>query len=948
MSFAAIRNRILFCLFVFEPNHAMSALLHDPNIHWKSIHSDNFIVHYPDSLEKKAQQTDLIAEAVHRRLRRYFDWTPQHKTEIVITENALSPSGYAQEIPLNRITLHVKPSYPDEYGYAQYALLIAHEYTHILHLDKVKGAPAALRNAFGRFNLLFPNTKQPTWGIEGLASYAADYWVASMSRGEGVGYQALMRMEVENGIKPLSQINIPVDEWPFTATPYLYGEEWFRYLAMRYGEDSVRNLVENYSNNLLPFFINSNSRSVYEKDLTTLYREFSDYVNNKYGAQIEAIKAEAFPVDEPVSGQVGNCGSLVELKQKQYFLCNDWLSATKLMQRDIVDGSVEIIDELPDAGLLDGRDNSLLVIREDWERNTINTYDLYIYDIVGRRLNRLSHDGYYVSAKWMAGREEIIALRYYRDQYRLDLLGANGELIKSLWQSAQEEKLALHDISRDGKRLLLSVLRHGQLWQLEEFTISSGSWRHIYGGKDVIRDARYDNVENRFLLVADFNQVPNLYRLDSEAKTLTQLSNVVSMVGSVRQFASGVYYAQSQIDGVKFYKLKDVSGKPFDYAESAATSEENEFSFPNVDQASFESEDYNPLPGLKPTQLIPQLNISNKLKMFGFKTMGTDALHRHRYSLLVDHVSTVSQNEYQFNYRYDRYYPRIDYQVQSQLSLFHDNKDVLTSIERSNRHDISLVFPYLKSRSRWMLYTGIKKEDFHWYAKDSNVDLQNPPSENVMGIALMHDSSQSYARSITISDGRSLRLVLEKSLSNSDYQGKRWQGEWREYFNLGRAQVLSASFLAGRAYDSLRAYSLGGEAELRNMTFHPSSFETTLPASPFSRRGFPFRGYASGIPALTGKSMALMRLDWTLPLARVNRSFMAPPIGIRHIDGRVFVDRGDAWSGHAEWKTGYGMELRLAMQLFYRQSATWRFGVSRGNQPFSETRWYHYINIQFF
>jgi len=929
---------------------ASATTRHDPEIDWKTIHSDNFIIHFPSPLAQRANQVAVIAEKIHDQLALFFDWTPAQKTEIVLTENALSPSGFASERPRNRIMLHLKAEYAGRQGYGDFARLLAHEYTHILHLDKVAGVPGAMRSVLGRNRFLFPNSMQPLWGIEGLASYTTDYVVQPIAAGESEYFEALMRIEVANGIKSLAQINIPVDEWPFVSTPYLYGEEWLRYLVETYGKDSLRNLVENYSNNFLPYFINSNSRSVYEKDLNALYDEFKRHVDSKYAKQLAAIKANAFPQDQLVAGQLSNCGGLVEINKVQYFTCHDWLSSATLISRDVDSGQVRTLDALPDSVLVDGHDDKLLVLRQDWKRNTINTIDVYKYEIQSGQLTPITSDGYYLFAKWIADSRQIVTLRYIHDKYRLDLLNENGQLIKNLWTSSADEKVSVYDVSADEKRILASVWRDRQYWQLEEFSLDSLRWRRLYTSSVTISAARYSNKPDDILVTALFNKVPNIYRLNLTDRSVHQLTNVIGMTGGAKQVESGIYYTQFQHDGFKIFQLSDRKGKKIDTSEtieSLPSIASNEFVHTPVDDKSYDIRDYSPLPGLTPNVIVPRINTSNKLKTLGVKTFANDALFWHRYQFQVDHISTVAQNAVQLDYRYDRLYPTVDYHFVSDVSLFYDASDRLQSIERSNRHHLDLVFPVLKSEARWAFYGGVKKEDFHWYAEDNEVNLSNPASENIYGIAVLFDSSKSFARSIGLSEGRSMRFVAEKSLPDSDFIGSRYQFEWREYFNLGRAHILSTKLLGGKTYDRLRNYYLGGEYDSADMSFAPSSMLDVLPASPFSRRGFPFRGFASGIAPLTGNSMALLSLDWTFPLLRINKSMMSPPIGVRHIAGRVFIDRGDAWNEHANWLTGYGMELRFAMQLFYRQPATWRFGAAKGTADFSETRFYHFIQIEF-
>jgi len=100
-------------------------------------------------------------------------------------------------------------------------LLIIHEYTHILQLDKVSGFPSTLRKLFGRNLFLFPNILQPPWLIEGLATYEETDKARGIGRGQGTMFRGLMRQEVINGIKPLRQINQPLDSWPLNTVRYL-------------------------------------------------------------------------------------------------------------------------------------------------------------------------------------------------------------------------------------------------------------------------------------------------------------------------------------------------------------------------------------------------------------------------------------------------------------------------------------------------------------------------------------------------------------------------------------------------------------------------------------------------------------------------------------------------------------------------------------------------------
>ena len=160
-------------------------------------------------------------------------------------------------VPFNRSVLFMAP--PSGPGGLEdfddwMTLLITHEYTHILHLDKANQSPAALRKVFGRFLFLFPNLFEPLWMIEGLATYKETDNSRGIGRGQSSLFNMMMRAEVQNGIKPVSQVNLPITSWPGGATRYLYGVYFMVFLSEQYGDDKIQRFVESYSTNLLPFF----------------------------------------------------------------------------------------------------------------------------------------------------------------------------------------------------------------------------------------------------------------------------------------------------------------------------------------------------------------------------------------------------------------------------------------------------------------------------------------------------------------------------------------------------------------------------------------------------------------------------------------------------------------------------------------------------------------------
>ncbi|HEY0721439.1 MAG TPA: hypothetical protein VGE50_09300, partial [Gammaproteobacteria bacterium] len=276
------------------PMPLMAAVSHLSSLHWQTLRSEHFTIHFHQEGEAAARQLLAIAEGVHQRLSPLMQWTPKGGTEIVLTDEYDLANGWATPYPSDRMTIIM--SAPDALdGLEDFAdwqeLVFTHEYLHILHLDKASGAPAVLRKIFGRHQLLFPNAWQPNWFIEGLATHVETDRQRGIGRGQSSYYDMLMRMETLGGVKPLRQVNQPLVSWPMGTASYLYGVEFYDWLAQQYGEEKVVELVNNYSNNVWPFLVNSNASQTTGKDLDTLWSEFSTDMHSRYDAQAAAIDA---------------------------------------------------------------------------------------------------------------------------------------------------------------------------------------------------------------------------------------------------------------------------------------------------------------------------------------------------------------------------------------------------------------------------------------------------------------------------------------------------------------------------------------------------------------------------------------------------------------------------------------------------------------------------------
>ncbi|HND86650.1 MAG TPA: hypothetical protein PLU50_12610, partial [Pseudobdellovibrionaceae bacterium] len=151
--------------------------------------------------------------------------------------------------------------------------LIAHEFTHTVHLDMAKGfVNKALRLLFGRFWL--PNAPQQQWAHEGLAML---YETLDTTRGRG--RSSLMQMflrtvSLEDRFVGIDRATYWNDQYPYGNTAYWYGIGFYQYLMSKYGEAKVIEFVHATASSPVPGFMNFKTDSVFGKSLHRLWQEW--------------------------------------------------------------------------------------------------------------------------------------------------------------------------------------------------------------------------------------------------------------------------------------------------------------------------------------------------------------------------------------------------------------------------------------------------------------------------------------------------------------------------------------------------------------------------------------------------------------------------------------------------------------------------------------------------
>ncbi|WP_455211636.1 hypothetical protein [Kaarinaea lacus] len=909
----------------------------------------HFLIHYHDGEAELAKELATIAEKTHSLLNQYIEWNPLSPTQVILTDRMDFSNGWATPLPRNTMTIIVSP--PDEINTLEdydnwLELVFIHEYTHILHLDKVFGAPGVLRKIFGRYDLFFPNAFQPAWILEGIATYIETDDIKHIGRGQNTSFKTLMRMDVEHGIKPVHQVNQPMVSWPAGTTRYLYGVYFMNFIRDRYGDEELRNWLHQYSNNFF-WFINTNARNTLGKDFKRLWKDFEVYLQEQFQPAIDDIKAAGITEGANISNAGYYTGYPRILPNGDlYYVSNDFASHPKLMvlkqgaskPRKVTDIEGERFDIHPEAGIL--------MAKIELTKSVNYFSDLYLIDFDGDE-TRLTKGKRYTYATWSPDGQQIVAVQNDTGNKAMHLLSSDGDFIETLWQGSNKEVISQPDWSPDSQSIIAAVWRPGSQWNLEEFSLQSKTWRTLTQTTYIEGQPQYTSDGSAVLFIADYNGVFNVMRMDLKSGNIESLTNLLGGAFSVTPTGDGkgVYYMGIHPDGHDVYHLAQVQAKPVHIkpvADASKATSKNPLkeitaddSF-TVDSANISG--YNGLANLAPTVWLPSFNIndSNDVAELGVSTYGNDPLYRHFYSLFFAYDFNKEVASGQFDYIYDRWNPSFKLSLQRDPLRYYQS-DQLRRIRMEETITAEFIFPFLKRDRQWALHFGLvhDKESDEW--TDRNIAPQNSFIDELIGVATSYNSAKFYPKSISISDGQRFRIVAEDSNTlDSDFTGQVYTLDWRGFLSLGGRHVLGGRLAGGWGTDEPQPFRLGGIDE--GFFLGSPGNSIGIPTTQiFNKRDYALRGYKEGLEELIGRRMSLAELEWRFPIARIERGFMSPPVGIHNIHGKVFYNIGDAWQeefASSDLLQGAGAEVNTEIVIGYMLLLDLRAGYAHG---FDET-----------
>ena len=921
-----------FCLIVLLWGVAAQSAAHDPKIHWRTIDTDHFSIHYGQALEPQAQRAAQYLEEIHQKLSPKMKWKPWGRTQVVLTDNNDDANGFATVLPYNWMQLRVVPPKPEEElsTYDDWLkLLITHEYTHVLHLDQYGGVWHFFRILFGK--MASPNGLTPNWVKEGIATYNE---TAETHGGRGrstLGAMLIRTAVLKDQFPPIDRADGAHWEWPATKLPYIMGVEFLEYLADTYGEDKIIEFNRRTSRSPWIGAVNRQSKKVFGKSFYKLWDEWHAFLTKKY--QAEFAHFEETPSEVLKAPQ--KKGSLLELPAFSvdgrflYFVASDPHHATHLWRQEwesgksekVLAGGVDALDISPDG--------KQMVYSKEGAYKRYNRYsDLWIRDLEKKKSRQLT--------KGLRARDP----GFFPDGKRVVFVAHSplGDALKIL--TLEDKKTAdlyadpadltqFHNprVSPDGKGIVVTAFHFQKGWDLFWIRADGQQVRPLTHNGFSIETRAIWSADGKFIYYSsDEDGISNIYRMAFPSGRVEKITQVLT----------GAFQPALSPDGktlvVKYYTGKGYELRKMETAKSPLTlpspsrGEGQGEGDPRTlaPSHSVPSHPYSPFrqPLLLPRYWQPGYLVIDNAILFSFFTGSHDPLLRHNWSAGATYRTDANRFGYYAGYAYQRWRTSLGASFSDTVVNYGNLYGLGNYFEERRGGSIYASYPWL--RNRFSLGYGLEERLTRSPVPANALIVPNGGRFGGPTVTYGFGTGTQYPASISVEKGRRILLsttIYDSLLGGAERNEKQIvYGDWREYLQLGHHHVIALRAAGGYSWGDFvfpRVFTLGG------------SLGEGVLAGPVSMRYFPLRGLLT--PTFSGDRAALFSAEYRLPLFSPQRGLGTWPIFLNDAHWGFFADYGNIWSTthpnfFSDFLLGVGSEFRLDFVLGHGLPATARLG----------------------
>jgi Tol biopolymer transport system component len=552
----------------------------NPRLHWKTISTEHFDVHFHEGEEWTGQEVAKIAEEMYGPITRLYDYEPKRCHFVLLdTEDYANGAAYYYdnkiEIWATNLEFQLRGTTP------WLRNVVTHEFTHIVSIQSAMKMPLRIPaiylqavgfesekrpdviNGYPDMIVSYPitGTVVPGWWAEGVAQYQApnyqnDCWDTHRD-------MILRAAVVEDRMLSYDEMGFLGHRSLGNEQVYDHGFGLVRYIAATYGPGSL-DTISTYMGKWYRLTIDGALKQATGKKGGQLYDDWKASLTRRYDAMLAPVYANpragtilsdaGFMTHSPSFSPDGKSVAFLSNKGSDYARTDLYLSSRdgKAPRELMGDVTSRAVFSLDGKRLVYGKHTKV-------DKYGAMVSDLYVYDLASRKEKRLTRKARAADPQWSPDGRTIVCVLNGDGTHRLATIGAAGGELRVLLAGEPGRQFYAPQFSPDGSRVLFGVFTTGTR-DLASIAADGSDFRYELKTSNDERDARWTPDGRGIVFASDRSGIFDIYRMDATTHAVEQLTHVIGGAFMPDLAASGeLVYAEYAATGYRVSILEPAS-----------------------------------------------------------------------------------------------------------------------------------------------------------------------------------------------------------------------------------------------------------------------------------------------------------------------------------------------------------------------------------------------------
>ena len=944
------------------------ALAGDGDLQWETISTQHFRIHYPSHLKALASRAAYLCEEAYEKLTPLLAHRPSTIMDVSLTDFGDDANGSATAIPVPRLSLFAAPPRLDgnlgDHG-DWLRLLIFHEFTHILQLDRVTGVPAFLNAIFGR--VFVPNQNLPSFILEGGAVWAESF-TGGYGRIRSALFGGFLRAQaLEGALHDLDRMTHVPPSWPDANIWYMYGGHFVHWVTQTYGSEWLNVLHDDIADDLIPFGINQATRAGTGVSLTSLFRRWQNAIVRDARAFTAAVERAGATPFTRLSTMGRDRHSLQFDAQGDLLNIETVRNPTAVVRRALDTESndspevVLAVSGLRDFDLCPG-DTWAVFTRRTQFGGAYSTMDLYRWNRKTDQIYRLTRGSRIREIACAPSGRWVAATQIHEGGTRLIRVNIENGEERILLTPSHDGQIAFPTFVTDGTALVATQVGRVFGRDLIHLDLDTNTVErltadpHLEVNPSLSPDGRY------IVYASDRDGVFNIYRIDLAHRRIEQLTRLITGATHPVIDPSGQRLA-FRVIGAQGYDLATMAVKPIPMSKAR---------LPLITQDSLETGQTERMPTFRhrpyqatdrlwPLSWSPSFSFSSATDLasaLGLEVESSDPLGHHVFIGTLNTIAEEASLGTSLTYANRRFVPTysasLSHRTQTRENAAFYGLEKQPYREQFTVGSLAVTLPMrltsfsVSTSLRYSLSATAAADNIEpsYDPLDPAPILPEPTRAASLAASISLGSTERFFDSISTEQGfvASASMRLRRPELGGEYETAEFFWNTAAFLPLWRRHILAFSakgaFGRGDGYRRV-AYGLGPPAE-RNVFFDALD-EISMGA-----------GFLRGYPASTavGDRYVLAKAEYRLPLLDVFAGFDTIPLFLKRLKLAIFTDWAQADYEPLTWELSrfyrsVGAELVTQSTIAWRLPVSIRLGYAKGFLSRGEDQIYFFLGRWF-